>query len=195
MSPMSTDRFNLIPNIGNTNHNKRWVIDLSELLPLDTIYWSVQAVDNSFLGGKWAEEKVFVIPKIRTDFYANTVCLNHATNFTDSTIISEGDITSWKWYFGDGDSSFVQNPSHTYAESGIYYVQLTASSDESSHSVTKPVICQHIPYPYFTANIVCQGGMTTFTIYRKQIVLISLNGIGILEMAALQLTCNQLMDT
>jgi gliding motility-associated-like protein len=33
-------------------------------------------------------------------------------------------ITSWKWYFGDGDSGIVQNPLHTYLSAGTFTVQL-----------------------------------------------------------------------
>jgi PKD repeat protein len=40
-----------------------------------------------------------------------TGCDSLAVVFSDS---STGDIDVWKWLFGDGDSSFVQNPTHTY---------------------------------------------------------------------------------
>lgn len=58
-------------------------------------------------------------------------------NFNSNTTITcSGDIdfydlssnipTSWKWYFGDGDSAMVQNPSHTYLLNGTYDVTLIA---------------------------------------------------------------------
>ncbi|MCK9266820.1 PKD domain-containing protein [bacterium] len=37
---------------------------------------------------------------------------------------SYGNITSWKWYFGDGTTSTEQNPIHTYAKPGTTYVVL-----------------------------------------------------------------------
>ncbi len=37
---------------------------------------------------------------------------------------SYGNITSWKWYFGDGTTSTEQNPIHTYEKPGITYVVL-----------------------------------------------------------------------
>jgi PKD repeat protein len=46
-------------------------------------------------------------------------------NFTD---ISEDNPTSWSWTFGDGQSSDLQNPQHTYAFPGNYLVCLTVSS-------------------------------------------------------------------
>jgi len=36
-------------------------------------------------------------------------------------------ITGWLWDFGDGSSSDIQNPSHTYAEPGVYDASLTVT--------------------------------------------------------------------
>ncbi|MGD8922569.1 MAG: S8 family serine peptidase [Candidatus Zixiibacteriota bacterium] len=44
-----------------------------------------------------------------------------SVSFTD---LSPNSPTAWKWYFGDGDSSLVQNPAHTYLEPGAYTVSL-----------------------------------------------------------------------
>ncbi|MFH1321738.1 MAG: PKD domain-containing protein [Bacteroidota bacterium] len=43
--------------------------------------------------------------------------------------LSTGAITDWFWDFGDGDTSVVQNPSHTYSAAGTYWVCLTVESD------------------------------------------------------------------
>jgi PKD repeat protein len=45
--------------------------------------------------------------------------------------------TSWKWYFGDTDSSSLQNPSHTYASGGYYTVTLIATNGVGTDTVTK----------------------------------------------------------
>jgi PKD repeat protein len=45
--------------------------------------------------------------------------------------------TSWKWYFGDTDSSSLQNPSHTYASGGYYTVTLIATNGVGTNTVTK----------------------------------------------------------
>lgn len=42
-------------------------------------------------------------------------------NFTDQ---SPNAPTAWTWYFGNGDSSNVQNPAYTYTEAGLYDVSL-----------------------------------------------------------------------
>jgi len=55
-------------------------------------------------------------------------------NFTD---LSSGSPTSWNWSFGDGGSSTLQNPSHTYVNPGTYTVSLTVSNAFGTDGVTK----------------------------------------------------------
>lgn len=50
-------------------------------------------------------------------------------NFTDQ---STNNPTSWQWNFGDGNTSALQNPNHTYNEVGTYSVQLTVTSNSGS---------------------------------------------------------------
>ncbi|MBD3285948.1 PKD domain-containing protein [candidate division WOR-3 bacterium] len=45
--------------------------------------------------------------------------------FTD---LSAGDPDSWKWYFGDGYHSGLQNPTYTYDTAGIYDVTLIVTN-------------------------------------------------------------------
>jgi len=45
--------------------------------------------------------------------------------FTDLT---EGEPNAWEWNFGDGTTSYQQNPIHTYKEGGNYTVTLHATS-------------------------------------------------------------------
>ncbi len=62
------------------------------------------------------------------NFYAD-VTLGEAplnVQFYDNSSLS---ATSWVWSFGDGDSAFVQNPSHFYANPGAYDVSLTIGTE------------------------------------------------------------------
>jgi PKD repeat protein len=45
--------------------------------------------------------------------------------------------TSWSWLFGDGNSSALRNPVHTYATPGNYTVSLTAFNSIGSSSKTR----------------------------------------------------------
>lgn len=56
--------------------------------------------------------------------------------FTDnSTDIPQ----SWYWTFGDGGSSTVQNPVHTYSNSGVYTVKLVVTNNIGQDSTTRTV--------------------------------------------------------
>jgi PKD repeat protein len=51
--------------------------------------------------------------------------------FTDTSSDSDGSIMAWSWNFGDGNSTGVQNPSHTYVTGGTYTVVLTVTDNDS----------------------------------------------------------------
>ncbi len=51
--------------------------------------------------------------------------------------LSSGEIDTWKWFFGDGDSAMVQYPGHEYTNPGTYTVSLTATGPGGSDTETK----------------------------------------------------------
>jgi PKD repeat protein len=55
-------------------------------------------------------------------------------SFTDQ---STGNPTSWKWTFGDGDSSLLQNPVHIYQSTGSYTVKLSISDGSNGFALEK----------------------------------------------------------
>lgn len=82
-----------------------------------------------------------VVPgTINADFTASATSIdasiNGTVNFTDN---STG-ATTWLWNFGDGATSTLQNPSHTYTVNGTHLITLQAGngtcSDASSVSIT-----------------------------------------------------------
>ena len=54
--------------------------------------------------------------------------------FTD---LSAGSVNSWEWNFGDGGTSTVRHPSHTYRTIGDFSVTLTATGPGGSDDLTK----------------------------------------------------------
>jgi len=57
-----------------------------------------------------------------------------SVTFTDA---STGTPTFWAWDFGDGTSSTVQSPSHSYSNTGTYSVALTVNNGYGSNSLTR----------------------------------------------------------
>jgi len=49
-------------------------------------------------------------------------------------------VISWFWTFGDGATSTVQNPTHTYITPGVYNVSLETGNDAGVNAVTYPDI-------------------------------------------------------
>jgi uncharacterized protein (TIGR02145 family) len=54
--------------------------------------------------------------------------------FTDTSF---GIPTSWKWFFGDGDSSTLKHPSHVYQTPGVYTVTLIVTNAHGSDTLFK----------------------------------------------------------
>jgi PKD repeat protein len=70
------------------------------------------------------------------NFNSNINSCQGSVFFTSTSLNSP---TSYYWDFSDGTSSTLQNPSHTYTTAGTYAVQLTASNNYGSNTITKNV--------------------------------------------------------
>ena len=58
-------------------------------------------------------------------YYADSTGGSNTYHFIDQ---STGNISTWLWSFGDGSTSTLQNPVHTYAAPGYYGVMLTVGN-------------------------------------------------------------------
>jgi len=92
-------------------------------------------------------------------------CTNLTCTFTNSSSDPDGSIASSSWDFGDGTTSTVASPSHSYAAAGTYNVTLTVTDNQSAtnsvvHSVTVSQANQS-PTAAFTSS--CSNLTCTFT--------------------------------
>lgn len=62
---------------------------------------------------------------------------NSCTGDVSFNDLSINGPTSWNWDFGDGGSSTLQNPAHTYVSNGVYDVKLVCTNSFGSDSATK----------------------------------------------------------
>lgn len=88
------------------------------------------------------QENLITVLGVNTDFEAQDTfgCSPLLVNFSDlsTTSVSTGTISSWFWDFGDGNTSTLQHPVHTYNEVGLFTVSLTTiSSDGCSNTSFK----------------------------------------------------------
>ena len=72
--------------------------------------------------------------------------------FTDSSSDTDGDIASYEWDFGDGNTSNDQNPTHEYADNGTYTVKLIVKDDDgATDTKSKDIIVRNVkPTANFT---------------------------------------------
>ena len=64
--------------------------------------------------------------------------------FTDK---SEGKIARYRWEFGDGNTSDLRNPEHTYQEPGIYQAKLTVTNVNGKSSKSPETIAIRVKTP------------------------------------------------
>lgn len=73
----------------------------------------------------------YLAPEVYFSFSGDPI-----VNFVDASLNSP---TSWSWTFGDGGTSTLENPTHTYLADGIYNVCLTASNATGSNTACQDV--------------------------------------------------------
>ena len=147
MSPMANIEtgFRKVVQMGNTQLNKGWF--LRRLAP-GTYYWSVQAIDNSFAGGQFAQEQTFTIEPQGNSFLYDNSCFSLATNFSFN---HTNNIQTVVWHFGDGTQSTDLEPSHLYAQAASFTVSVTITyTDLTSETITKTIEIKEKP---ITSNI------------------------------------------
>lgn len=92
----------------------------------------------------------------KVDFSFEGHCLGAPTKFKDESLILNQSIASWQWDFGDGSTSTLQHPNHSYAAPGTYWVSLTVSTTlpngNSSHEL-RYTLRRHIDiFPLITVT-------------------------------------------
>ena len=118
----------------------------------------------------YVEHLINSIPGPTADFaYSVVNCPGQEVQFTDLSQTNGGGDIQWSWNFGDPGSgpnnlSTLQNPAHTYAASGTYYVKLTVTNVNTCFdTITKTIFINVNPVADFSADTACLGSPTTFT--------------------------------
>lgn len=80
---------------------------------------------------------------------------NYTFRFEDE---STGNPARWEWDFGDKSSSYVQNPSHTYPDTGSYVVTLKVTNQQGCFATTfKKVTIVGVPGYLYVPNAFMPG--------------------------------------
>lgn len=100
-------------------------------------------------------DEVWVVadPELSVDLQQVAGCPALYVDF-EATAVAETQVLYY-WEFGDGEFSYLQNPTHTYANPGSYQVTLTASTTNGCittivREFPQAVIVYSLPQPGFT---------------------------------------------
>ncbi|MCF8277674.1 MAG: PKD domain-containing protein [Flavobacteriales bacterium] len=110
-------------------------------------------------------QQVYSFPLPIGDFSPTDVCYGNASSFLDLTTVSAGSVEGWLWDFGDGTiSSTLQNPVHTYGDTGVFNVTLISTTDSVCRdTITQSVMVHPSPVAGFVNDTVCAELEMTFT--------------------------------
>jgi PKD repeat protein len=95
-------------------------------------------------------------PGTPTASFSTSVAVGAAPLDVAFSDISSQMPTAWSWDFGHGGTSANQNPNHQYTTPGDYFVSLTATNPNGSHTRVQPLLIS-VPEPSAHAGLV--GGI------------------------------------
>lgn len=108
--------------------------------------------------------EVLIVDPPNADFNFANACVGLPVIFTDVSSFPPGTITAWDWGLGDGNTSAVQNPIHSYANPGSYNVTLIITTSEGCmDTITQQVDVFDPPSANFSFSGQCFGQTTVFT--------------------------------
>lgn len=106
---------------------------------------------------------IHVRPFPEPAFTVNNNCLHDSTRFNNSSTLAVGQVSSWKWSFGDGTFSNTVSPVRVYDQIGTYPVILSVTSDAGcTKTDTDQVTVFPLPVPAFSTEDVCLSDSAKF---------------------------------
>lgn len=139
---------------GDTGSIFQWKISGGNIIGSDLkdsvlVQWKVSGIGalsvietnrNACKDSTFINVKIHLLPV--TGFSANDTCLGNRIDFINQ---SKNGV-SYLWYFGNGDTSRLLNPSYLYKNAGSYKVKLVVISvNGCKDSITKTIIIKPLP--------------------------------------------------
>jgi gliding motility-associated-like protein len=130
--------------------------------------YTVSLIVHDTCGIDTAQVNFVVYQKPTANFSADTNCAGADISFVNLSSLDTayGSIVSYQWSFGDGNSSTLENPKHSYVNHGSFQVQLIAISNHGcSDTITKTITVKENPSVSFNVspnNFTCNGSSLQF---------------------------------
>lgn len=126
-------------------------------------YISLKATDANG-NVKYYSDSITINFAPQSGFIASSLCFGDATQFTDTSVLSQGSITSWNWDFGDLNTSTLQHPVNQYANTGSFTVTLiTSASSGCTDTLRRDIYIGPKPVVSFSSGTACAGTLIPFT--------------------------------
>lgn len=79
-------------------------------------------------------------------------------DYQDASLTNGGAaLVGWNWNFGDGNTAPVQNPQHSYINTGNFNVELIVTNNDGCRdTIVQAVVVHELPVASFTFNDVCR---------------------------------------
>ncbi|MFP4050206.1 MAG: PKD domain-containing protein [Thermoplasmata archaeon] len=95
-----------------------------------------------------------LLPVSNFSFEPNDLTTSDTVHFYDESYDPDGKIVNWTWDFGDGNTSYEKNTTHSYYDNGQYKVQLEVTDDFGmKRNISKSIyVSNELPTANFTTN-------------------------------------------
>jgi len=143
----------------NSNCNTSVFSISSSAYPLNYLYDYAGTIITHKVGSGCMVETIAVqdsafCTSLTANFGWEYVCLGQKTQFLDSSFYQP---TFWKWDFGDGTTSTLQNPVHQYSKNGPYVVKLVTGNGANMDSIIRTVNILQSPSSFSLDSVICLG--------------------------------------
>ncbi len=104
--------------------------------------------------------EVFELPNVDIATDVDTTCVDELTNFYGTGT----NIVSWSWDFGDGGTSVLQDPQHSYSGAGAFTVTLSVVDQHGcSNDTSRTMYVNPLPFADFNHSVpACSGSLVDF---------------------------------
>ncbi len=161
----------------NDDNNHMWILNQDESIPdtsalFGNIHWNVAGVysvklsviDNencitsatiymNIEGSTDPEPPIAIANVPDSGLYDEEICFDASSSYDPG-----GNIVSWAWDFGDGDTKSGKTVFHTYSSSGLYHWTLTVTdNDGQTDTCSGSILIEADHYPIVVINGPTEG--------------------------------------
>lgn len=136
-----------------------------EVGPTDTATGQVTIVLNSESNGEcqpvYDTLDIALIPGPNADYNSSPLCAGEEVSFQDASTFFDS-IVAHEWWFGDGDTSFAEDPVHSYSDSGDYELtQIVTGDNGCTDTLRETITLAEVQADYGFAEV-CLGQTVSF---------------------------------